>query len=176
MKPIANYLSAGRILLSFGMLLTVPLSLMFFVLYFLCGLSDILDGYIARKTQTVSKLGARLDSIGDLTMVIILIFILYPILQITFLQLIWIIAIVIIRVISMLVVFVKFKTFAILHTLANKLTGLLLFAFLPLLLFIKSDLLIDFICLVGLVSAAEELLIHLTSDVLNLDRKSLFSK
>ena len=41
----------------------------FYVVYLLCGLSDMADGTIARKTNSVSKPGSQLDSIADLIFV-----------------------------------------------------------------------------------------------------------
>jgi len=38
----------------------------FFILFGLMLLSDVVDGYIARKTHQTSELGARLDSYGDI--------------------------------------------------------------------------------------------------------------
>jgi len=156
--------------------LTEPLESCFFLIYVLCGLSDILDGYIARKTNTTSKLGERLDSIGDLIMVIILTVMLYPIIKFTFFQILWILGIVLIRVISIIIIFLKFKTFAILHTYANKMTGLLLFVLIPLLAFVDPNILIYITCIAGSYSAIEELTIHLSSDCLEGNRKSIFSK
>ena len=43
--------------------------------------SDDLDGYIARKTETASKLGEKLDSVADLIMVVVLTIVLYPIIN-----------------------------------------------------------------------------------------------
>ena len=43
-----------------------PLSAEFFCLYALTGVTDVLDGFIARKTKTAGDFGARLDSIADL--------------------------------------------------------------------------------------------------------------
>ena len=37
----------------------------FLAIYLYCGFSDVLDGYIARKTGTQSLTGARLDSLAD---------------------------------------------------------------------------------------------------------------
>ena len=49
MKYLANLISLARILLSFLLLLTGPLTLPFYFIYGLCGVSDMLDGYLARK-------------------------------------------------------------------------------------------------------------------------------
>lgn len=44
----------------------------FYILYMICGLSDVLDGIIARKTNTASSFGARLDTIADFIFVTVL--------------------------------------------------------------------------------------------------------
>ena len=41
----------------------------FWTLYLLCGLSDVLDGAVARLAGTVSRLGERLDTIADIIFV-----------------------------------------------------------------------------------------------------------
>ena len=79
MKSVANFISAARILLTFTLILTKPLSAAFIIIYLFCGISDMLDGYIARKTGTTSKLGEKLDSLADFIMITVLIIILYPI-------------------------------------------------------------------------------------------------
>ena len=62
----ADFITIIRIICAVLMLIPKPLSAEFFILYALCGLSDILDGFIARKTKTTSKPGSILDSIGDI--------------------------------------------------------------------------------------------------------------
>lgn len=176
MKPIANYISILRIFLALTLVLVKPLSIAFFAFYILCGISDVFDGYIARKTNTASKLGEKIDSVADLIMVAILMIILYPIINITVQIIIWIVIIAIIRLVSMMVVFVKYKTFGILHTYGNKITGLLLFAFPLSFAFNKSDVLMYIICVVASISAIEEVFIHISSNELRANRKSIFVK
>lgn len=48
MKSIANYISIARIFLALTLALTKPLSIAFFTIYLVCGISDFFDGYIAR--------------------------------------------------------------------------------------------------------------------------------
>ena len=175
-KSIANLLSIARIFLSLTLALAKPLSIAFFVIYVVCGISDIFDGYIARKMNTTSKLGEKLDSIADLIMIMILIIVLYPIINLTVQIIIWIVTIGIIRAISVMVVFVKHKTFAILHTYGNKITGLVLFTFPVSLAFDQSDVMIYIICVVASISAIEELFIHLSSSELRANKKSIFIK
>ena len=65
---IPNILSLIRIPLSLSLLLFVSNYYGFMILYSLCGLSDILDGYVARKMNLQSTRGAKLDSLADLIM------------------------------------------------------------------------------------------------------------
>lgn len=176
MKSIANYISIARIFLALTLFFVKPLSIVFFEIYLLCGISDVLDGYIARKTNTVSKLGDNTDSVADLIMVVVLIIVLYPIINPKVQIIVWIVIIGIIRVVSILVVFVKYKTFEILHTYGNKITGLVLFTFPLVLAFVQSDLLMYIVCLVVSISAIEELLIHLWSNEFRTNKKSIFTK
>ena len=52
-------------MLSVALLLTDTFSLPFFLIFALAGLTDMLDGFVARTTVTESELGARLDSIAE---------------------------------------------------------------------------------------------------------------
>lgn len=176
MKSLANYISIARMVLALTMVLAKPLSIVFIAIYLLCGISDVLDGYIARKTDTTSKLGGNLDTIADFVMIMVLIIILYPIINPKVQIILWIVIIAIFRVVSVMIVFVKYKTFEIIHTYGNKITGLLLFTFTPLLTLIQSDMLMYIICVVASISAIEELLIHLSSNELRINRKSIFEK
>ena len=173
---MANALSFSRIVLAFALLFIEPLSITFFAVYIICLLSDVLDGYVARKTCSESKLGEKLDSIADLILVIILALILFPVIDPSGEIMIWICLIGIIRVSSILVAFVKFKTFAILHTYGNKITGLLLCIFPFATNFVHSHQTIMYImCGVASISALEELIIHLTSNEMRPNRISLFN-
>lgn len=49
MKNIANLLTASRFLFTVGMTLTAPFSAAFWVCYLACGISDQLDGAVARR-------------------------------------------------------------------------------------------------------------------------------
>ena len=176
MKLIANYISISRMVLAITLFLVKPLSIKFFTIYFICGISDIFDGYIARKTNTTSKLGDNIDSVADFIMLVVLMIVLYPIMSLTVQIILWIFIIGVIRVVSMMVVFVKYKTFEMLHTYGNKITGLVLFT-LPLsLAFLQSEVLMYTICIFASISAIEELVIHLSSNELRINKKSIFLK
>ena len=61
-----NICTMLRIVGTVGLLLIRPLTLPFYLLYTFCGITDVLDGTIARATNSTSEFGARLDSIADL--------------------------------------------------------------------------------------------------------------
>lgn len=172
-KTIANYISITRIFLVLTLFFIKPLSIEFFLVYLACGISDIIDGYIARKTNTTSKLGEKLDSAADLIMVAVLIVILFPIIHISVKILYWILVIALIRFTSMITVFIKYKSFGVLHTVGNKITGFMLFLF-PLI--IKSHVFVFLLCMVASMSAIEELLIHVFSKELDRNRKSILHR
>ncbi len=171
MKWIANVISIARIFLILTLFLIRPLSVGFFVIYIICGISDMLDGYVARKLGIQSKFGEKLDSVADLIMVTVLIIILYPIINMSLTITYWIVGIVIIRILSMIILFIKYKTFGILHTIGNKVTGLMLFLF-PII--IQSEVLIYLLCITASISAIEELFIHILSKEFNGNQKSIF--
>lgn len=175
-KVMPNCLSFSRIIFSVFLLFVKPLSSAFYVIYILCGFSDILDGFIARRTGTTSKLGERLDSLADMVMTGVLFVVLYPILNLEAEIVIWIIFIGFIRLASMTVALKKYKTFAILHTYGNKFTGIVLFIFPMMLPFFSTTILLYIICFFASVSAIEELIIQLTSSQLQINKQSIFVK
>ena len=69
MKQIPDLLSMSRIVLCLPLLLVDAMTLSFWVLYLIAGLTDILDGYLARRWCVESKFGARLDSLADFVFV-----------------------------------------------------------------------------------------------------------
>ncbi|WML33533.1 CDP-alcohol phosphatidyltransferase family protein [Clostridium sp. OS1-26] len=176
MKAIPNYISISRIIFSLILIYIKPLSVAFYAIYIICGFSDIMDGFIARKTGTASKLGAKIDSMADMIMASVLLIVLYPIVNPTTEIVIWIILIAIIRLAAMVVAMKKYKTFASIHTYGNKITGIVLFIFPICIPYINTTLLIYIICVLASISATEELIIQLTSSQLQLNKKSIFVK
>ncbi len=176
MRSAANMISVSRIAFSFVLFMTTPLSPAFLLIYLVIGISDILDGYLARKTGTTSKLGEKLDSAADMVFDFVLIIILYPVIKPKTEILIWIALIAFIRIAALVVVYKKYRIPGMLHTLANKGTGLLLFLFPILYSIFPSEYWIDLVCLAATVSAIEELVLDLCSTEWNANRKSIFSK
>ncbi|MBU3172891.1 CDP-alcohol phosphatidyltransferase family protein [Clostridium estertheticum] len=176
MKTLPNCISFSRIIFSLILIFIKPLSIAFYVIYIICGFSDFLDGFIARKTKTISTLGAKIDSIADMVMAFVLLFILYPLVNPSTEIIIWIISIAIIRLVSMVIALKKYKTFACLHTYGNKITGIVLFIFPISLPYVHTTVLLYILCTVAGISAIEELIIQLTSSQLQLNKQSIFEK
>ena len=113
------------------MLLCSPARVAFWLIYGLCGISDMLDGYLARKLHAESKAGAVLDSVADLCFVACSAIKLLPVLQIPSWLWIWAGVIVLIKLVNQVSALAAYKRLCFPHTGANKLTGLLLFLSVP---------------------------------------------
>ncbi|HWP79991.1 MAG TPA: CDP-alcohol phosphatidyltransferase family protein, partial [Candidatus Acidoferrum sp.] len=153
-----------------------PFSIYFFFLYLCCGLSDVLDGYLARKLHAASKFGQVFDSVSDFVFIGVVLLILLPIVDFPPWILGWIAVVVAIRFVSLIYGFAKYRGFASLHTYANKATGVALFFYPFLFSAFGKEAPAIAICALASISASEELLILLTSKTLNRDRASIFSK
>ena len=103
----------------------------FWVIYGLCGFSDMVDGYLARRLHAESKTGAVLDSMADICFVACCAIPLIPVLQIPTWLWIWAGVIVTIKIVNQVSALMVCKRFCFPHTMANKLTGLLLFIAVP---------------------------------------------
>ncbi|MGO0907449.1 CDP-alcohol phosphatidyltransferase family protein [Clostridioides difficile] len=173
MKNIANIITTLRIILSIVLLKIEMFSFLFFTIYIVCGVSDFLDGYIARKINITSKFGSRLDSIADICLVISMSIIMLPVINISKYIVLWILIIVLVRITSIIIVICKYNTFAILHTYGNKLSGFMLFC-LPLFYnMMNTNLLASIVCVVASISAIEEVIIHILSKELKIDISSI---
>ena len=131
MKSLPNAISALRFLGAVCLLFFGVESCAFWVIYFVCGLSDMADGYLARKLGCESKKGALLDSLADLVFVVCCCFKLIPALAFPKWLWIWGGVIVAIKVINQISALVMYKKCIFLHTIANKVTGGLLFLAVP---------------------------------------------
>ena len=131
MKRLPNVISALRLAGSFGLLFCDVAGWLFWALYALCGISDMVDGPLARNLQAESKTGAVLDSVADIVFVACCATRLLPVLEIPAWLWIWAGAIVIIKMVNQISALFVCKRFCFLHTVANKLTGLLLFLTVP---------------------------------------------
>ena len=138
------------------MLFCPVFSPVFFVLYIVAGVSDMIDGLVARKTGTVSKFGSRLDTVADIVFVSVCLIKVLPVLDVPGWLYIWIAIIAIIKGANIAAGYIQKKEFASVHSLINKVTGALLFAFPLTLAFIDLRCSAVVMCTVASVAAIHE--------------------
>ena len=126
-KHFANILTGSRILCSLWLLSLPVFSVDFYTLYLLCGLSDIADGIVARRTGTDTVFGSKLDSVADLLFTVSAFIKIFPVISLPDWILLWIILILILKITNVISSFLKYKQIIFLHTTMNRITGLLLF-------------------------------------------------
>ena len=155
-KYIANIVTGCRILGSILLLFFPVFSAGFYSMYFLCGFSDMIDGTIARKTNCASEFGARIDTIADLLFVAVSLIKLLSTIRIPRWLWIWGVVIAIVKLSNIIWGYVCKKQFVSLHTIMNKVTGLLLFL-LPLTLsFVELKYSSIVVCTIATFSAIQE--------------------
>ena len=155
-KQIANILTGFRILGSVLLLFVPVFSGVFYSVYLLCGFTDMIDGTVARKTGSTSRFGEQLDTAADIVFVAAALIKFLPHLPIPLWLWIWGGGIAAIKISNILLGYVFRKEFTALHTILNKVTGLLLFLLpltLPIAEFKYSSIAV---CTVATVSAIQE--------------------
>ena len=155
-KHIANILTGCRILGSIVLLFFSTFSVGFYITYLFCGFSDMIDGTIARKTNSVSKFGSQLDTMADLVFVAVSLCKLLSAIHLPGWLWIWGGVIAVIKISNILWGYVSRKQFISMHTIMNKATGLLLFL-LPLTLsFVELKYSFITVCSIATFSAIQE--------------------
>ena len=124
---MANTITFFRIAASIVLLFCPVFSPGFYVLYIAAGLSDLLDGFAARKTNSASEFGARLDTAADLVFVLVSLIKLLPVLRIPLWLYVWIGGIALIKIVNIISGFAVQKRFVVVLSIMNKATGVLLF-------------------------------------------------
>ena len=176
-KNLPNYITGLRILGTVILLFVPSLSIPFFVLYIFTGLTDVLDGAIARMTHTTSAFGSRLDSIADLVFYTVLLVKILPQMVEVLPSAIWFVVagVILLRVVSYVYAFIKYKRFASVHTYMNKLTGASIFVY-PFFLLRPVAVPVAFgVCAVAALASIEELLIHTVAKHYPENTRTIFS-
>lgn len=91
----------------------------------------MLDGYLARKLNAESKTGAALDSVADICFVACCAIRLIHVVQLPTWLWIWAGVIITVKLINQVSASILYRRLIFPHTMANKLTGLLLFLTVP---------------------------------------------
>ena len=155
-KHIANIITGSRIVFSLPLLFIPLASAWFYALYLLCGLSDMIDGTVARKTNSASKFGARLDTLSDFVFMIVALIKFVPHLHIPVWLWIWIGIIAMIKLGNVVWGFVRTKKLISPHTILNKVTGLLLFLLPVTISFVDLTYTLPIVCPIATVAAIHE--------------------
>lgn len=153
---MANIITSIRILCSMALLFCPTFSRAFYALYILAGVSDMADGWVARKTNTVSAFGSKLDTVADVIFVVVCLIKLLPVIDIPRWLYVWIGVIALIKVINMVSGVVIQKQFVAVHSVMNKVTGVLLFVFPLILSFIDLKYSATAVCIFATFAAVQE--------------------
>lgn len=173
-KNIPNIITAVRILGAAVLLFIEPLSPAFYIIYTLCGISDAVDGFVARIMKTTSALGAKLDSIADLLFYAVMFLKVFPIMFEVLDLYVWCVGFfaLFIRIIIYIFAAVKYHKFSSLHTVFNKISGLMVFL-IPYSLKLSFGM---YYCLsaaiMSNISALHELLLHLRNKTYGSEKKT----
>lgn len=162
-KNAANIISSSRILCASLLLFFNEFTSLFISIYIYCGFSDLIDGPIARKTGTVSVLGTRLDTIGDVLTYSALTKILVFKMSIPVWAFVWF-AVNIVGFISAAIISkLKHGKFYFVHTLFCKIMGTLFFVLPFVIGYIKVSICSVILCLVSGIAACESIFVQLKS-------------
>lgn len=123
---------------------------------FFFGLTDMIDGAIARKMGAVSKFGARLDTVADFIFMFVCSIKILPLMHIPAWLWVWIIVVALIKIFNIAVVFIFKRKLLSIHSVLNKITGVALF-FLPLLMtFVATTYIVTTICAFATIAVIQE--------------------
>lgn len=156
MRQLPNTLSVFRLIGAIALLFCDVKGIAFWSVYLFCGISDMLDGFLARKLNAATHFGAVLDSVADLCFVVCCCCKLIPALEFPLWVWIWCGVIVIIKLMNQAFALALFKRCIFLHSTANKVTGLLLFVGIPLALFVETTVPINIIAIIATFAAIQE--------------------
>lgn len=155
-KQIANLVTGLRILCSIWMLVYPVFSIPFYALYLICGFTDMIDGTIARCTNSCSGFGSLLDSVADIVFTASAFAKILPAIHIPQWLVLWILTIAVTKTLSFAFGFLHGIHMQFFHSLLNKSTGFLLFL-LPLTISrIPLCISISIVCAFATVTAVQE--------------------
>ena len=124
---MANIITGFRGLISIALLFCPVFSPVFYMLYLNAGVSDMIDGTIARRTNTVSEFGARFDTAADFVFVVVCLIKLLPVISMPLWLRVWIAMIALLKIINIISGYIVQRKLVAVHSVMNKVTGVLLF-------------------------------------------------
>ena len=158
-----NCITALRIVGAVVMMFTKIFTKEFYIVYTLCGITDVLDGFVARMTKTTSDFGAKLDSVADLIFYGTMLFKLLPemLSAMPNAMPVMIASLVALRVCTYLMAAFRYKKFASLHTYLNKASGFSCFL-MPYLVWmgVPQNIVYSIVYGIAIAAGLDEMLIH----------------
>lgn len=157
---MANILTATRIICALLILIFPAFSIEFYFFYLLGGITDAVDGTVARKSGKATARGAKFDTIADTFFVLAVIGKMIASVFVPPSLLIWIGMIAVMKAGNMIVGFIRYHRFATVHSAWNKVCGLILFV--PPLLIGREyawqvkALVVIFACIIASIAAVQE--------------------
>ncbi|MEA4921069.1 MAG: CDP-alcohol phosphatidyltransferase family protein [Clostridiaceae bacterium] len=172
---MANIITALRFAFAVLLVCSEAFSAFFWLWYVCGGVSDLLDGPVARRIGQTSAAGAKLDSAADFLFIMCVGIAVVRSDVFPVWALMWAGSVALFRLISYGIGYFKYRTFAALHTVLNKSAGLILFMFPLLYRLLGMDVAYGIVCGVTFVSAIEELIITIRAKELDPNRKSILA-
>jgi CDP-diacylglycerol--glycerol-3-phosphate 3-phosphatidyltransferase len=172
---IPNILSLSRIVFGILLFFNDGNKYLLFTFLLLAGITDILDGYIARKYNMDSIIGSLFDSIAD--------FILYFLMLIYFMVFefdlvfglrIYVIIIIIIKMLSLILGLIKYKKPGFLHTIGNKITGIIIYIGICFFVLVEMKIILNIALCISITFSLEELIINIFGKKYNGNIKSIY--
>lgn len=153
---MANFVTLLRIVLSVSLLFMPTFSIPFYIIYLAAGLTDMIDGTIARITNSVSDFGSKLDTIADFIFLVICFIKIFSAVTLPGVLYCWIGFIALIKFFNAGFCLIKQKKMIAVHTVCNKITGFLLFLFPLSVYFLQIEISAIILCSVATAAAIYE--------------------
>ena len=175
---LPNFITSLRIVGALCLIFTVPFSTAFFILFTFTGITDALDGFIARKTGTTSELGSKLDSAADILFYSIMVLKIIPkVVGIVWVPIWYAVGVAVaVRLASYIAAFVRFKCFSSLHTYLSKATSITIFALPYFYVTPYFNIVCIVLCTLAFFASLEALISNLTRKTYKSDLKTIFEK
>lgn len=157
MRNLPNIISASRGITAIVMLFFPVFSIIFWALYCWGGISDMIDGAIARKMNAESETGSRIDSVADFVFLVCTGILILPSIDLPLWIWLWVAWIAVVKTAAIGIFSYRRHRLTVPHSRTNKLTGFLLFC-LPFAL-IRAGVLIPavIVCSTATLSLAEDI-------------------
>lgn len=152
----ANFISILRILLALSIIPIETFSKNFFVIFVLIGVTDVLDGWVARACKISSRFGTRLDGFADAVALIICLVKMIPCINLWPWIWVWSAGIGVLRLYNVIEGYRQKKALILMHTLANKSAGFIFFIMPFCYIYIEPNYIATPLCTLATLAAVQE--------------------